>query len=174
MSIQRQIDYQCGRGSLVQHRPRLPGTPERRSLYVTCDIERMLDGRWIDEDQKRRWATLRADFDRFIEEEFITVPNNPRRARTAYMARLEPASAEVWEIRSRSPQPSLRVFGRFARLDVFVALLWEERKVLGPPTSRQWRDAAVACRTTWTNLFFSYPPLTGSYPNDYISGAVLI
>lgn len=79
---------------------------------------------------------------------------------------------EVWEIRSQD-EPGIRVLGRFADTDLFIALTWHKRSELLGPQSRPWRDAIVGCKTEWKNLFPAYPPKSGdpsnAYPTDYIS-----
>jgi len=49
----------------------------------------------------------------------------------AYLKLLAPARDAVWEIRSVRPAPSIRVLGRFAEYDVFVATNYALRKPLG-------------------------------------------
>ena len=86
------------------------------------------------------------------------------------MARLEPARDEVWEIRVDDANPQLRVFGRFAKVDVFVALVGPIRRpdLRGP----LWDAAKRRCREEWAN-FFANPPVIGIKVHDYISTNVL-
>lgn len=180
MSIRDEIKARCDEGRLCKISPAMPTSPEVRVLYVCPEINRLLVvGPWADPKQEVRWGRLRADLDFFIEGGLVQVPTDPRRAGNAYMAQLQPASDEVWEIRSRDPKPSLRIFGRFAERDLFIALGWNERPMLGAPTRHEdgttpWRDAMVRCITDWRNLFYAYPPLTGSYPYDYLSLCILV
>jgi len=120
---------------------------------------------------------LRADLDRFSQGGVIPVAARPFiGGKRSYMRQLFRWREEVWEIRSRE-EPGLRVLGRFAEADVFVALTWHKRAALAGPQSRQWRDAIVGCKTEWTNLFPAYPPKSGdvnAYPADYISANTIL
>ena len=98
------------------------------------DIWQMLTGPWSDDSEEYRWNQLRAYFDFFTEGRLIHI------GRSGYMRPLDKRREEVWEIRSPRPRPSLRVFGRFAERDVFVATNWAERKLLKGRGSREWRD----------------------------------
>src|SRR5260370_41347186 len=108
----------------------------------------------------------------------------PFRAKDAYMARLHPAADEVWEIRDRF-SPSIRVFGCFAEPDIFVALTWQWRSVLGAIEARAkrskgrsrakrgwpriWPIERRACLAEWRREFPSYSPFSGSIPNEYLT-----
>ena len=104
---------------------------------------------------ERRAGRLRADLERFIKGQQIGLCLIPYQAATAYMGRLDRPKDEVWDIRSVDPSPGLRVFGRFAEVGLFIALLWAprskdlhwaERKVLGKGTSLQWQFAILECQ----------------------------
>lgn len=93
------------------------------------------------------------------------------------MARLDKPVDEVWDIRSIDPSPALRVFGRFADRDLFVALIWSPRSVevpasqrlpLGPRNSVEWRNAIVECKAEWNKLFPSYSPIHGGGIQEYV------
>jgi hypothetical protein len=117
---------------------------------------------------------LRADLDVFITGRLLTVAARAYHAKTAYMAQLDQPSDEAWEIRSRDPEPSLRVFGRFADKNWFVALTWSRRDDLKGPESRQWRDAIESCKAEWRKLFPTYPPKSGNDIHDYLSDPVTL
>jgi hypothetical protein len=145
------------------------GSPIVRLILVSDEIDELISGPWEEIEWEERCGGLRADFDRFIEGRLITVAARPYHARTAYIAQLDQPRDEVWEIRSRDPEPSLRVFGRFAETDLFVALTWSKRADLKGPDSREWRDAIEGCKAEWRKLFPTYPPKIGNNINDYIS-----
>jgi hypothetical protein len=174
MSILDEVNDWRRRGRLYLFEPRLTGTPKRRSMYLASEINALLDGPWVDSGQEMRSGRLRADLDMFVAGYLISVQREPFRNKTAYMSQLDPASEEVWEIRSRDPKPGIRIFGRFAHTDVFVALTWSERARLRGPGSREWRDAKEQCKTEWRKLFPAYRPFKGNDIHDYISENVFL
>jgi len=173
ISIEGEVKVLCRQGRLVDHEPAIPGGPKIRTLCIHPDIQEKLDGPWADREEEERWGYLRADLDRFIEDDALPLRRPGTMSAKAYLARLVRVR-EVWEIRSVAPDPSLRVFGRFAAPDLFIGLLWRTREELRGPGSREWRQAIIQCRAFWRNLFPSYPPHTGEYPHDYISQFVLV
>ena len=160
MSIQQEIMARAEEKPprLFEVLPRLPNAPEERFLFVTPEIQSMLVGPWSSEAQEIRWARLKADLDHFVEGGLIN---------QGYMKPLRKRSDEIWEIRSREPAPSIRVFGRFADIDVFVATTWAERSFL--ELFDQWRRHKRRCNAQWQQLFLAYPPRTGVTIHDYIS-----
>jgi len=76
-----------------------------------------------------RIGRLWADFDHFCLGGVITVGYG--RNSSCAMKQLDPRTDEIWEIRSRDPKPQIRVFGRFADTDVFVATHFCRREDLG-------------------------------------------
>ena len=110
----------------------------------------------------------------FIEGKLISVAKRPFKTKKAYMAQLHPKRDEVWEIRSRDPKPGSRVFGRFAETDVFVALTWSPREILGGPGSREWKAVIRQCKTEWRQLFPAHQPISGDDLHAYISANVFL
>lgn len=176
MSISLEIRVQVAAGRLhpvVPWMRRDPGV-EPRQMFVSNDIQELLNGPWHSEEWESRCGALRADLDRFVLGGMIPVAAHPlTKGKTAYIRQLSKRYDEVWEIRSRDPRPALRVFGRFAQVDTFIALTAWYREDLGGRESRAWRDAIVECKTRWTNLFPAYQPVSAEegnkYPNAYIS-----
>jgi hypothetical protein len=144
-------------------------------MYISPELLSLLEGPWADVAQEIRANKLRADLDYFIEGGNIAIGQDPyKKKRTAYMVRLDPAYDEVWQIRSRDPKPGIRVFGRFADRDVFVALTWSERTPLGGPGNLAWIEAINLCKSEWRKLFPAYQPISGSDYNDYLSGGFFL
>jgi hypothetical protein len=155
-------------GRLVQLPHTFLGLRTPRLIYLVRKVFEDLMGPWAgDPSRSTQVGMLRADLDRFLEESLIIVGH--RRSRHAYMKRLDPGRDEVWEIRSRDPQPEFRLFGRFAETDVFVGTRCLDRDYLGAENSREWRDEMVRCGTDWRNLFSPYRPLTNRPLHEYIS-----
>jgi hypothetical protein len=174
MSIHDEIRNRVHEGRLWLLRPALPASRIVRPMFASREIMDVVLGPWSDPEWEERCGRLRADLDVFITGRLLTVAERRYQARTAYMAQLDQPRDEVWEIRSRDPEPSLRVFGRFADTNWFVALTWWKRAELGGPKSREWRDAIVGCKTEWRNLFPSYAPKIGNQIHDYFNGPILL
>lgn len=91
------------------------------------------------------------------------------RGGAGFIKRLEPPPPEIWEIRITYPSPFVRIFGRFAEPDTFIATDMHTREFLGPKGSVAWNQACQACDAEWHRLFPSDPPLQGSIVADYIT-----
>jgi hypothetical protein len=167
-----EIKYLCDAGRLVRFRCPLAIPKERRDIYVSKSIEALLIDSWISKQQEFRWGYVLSDLCVFVRDPWISIADDSRRAENAYMARLQPDQDEVWDIRCRDPNPGIRLLGRFAGKNVFIALTWEERLPLSKFESAEWKAAISRCTTQW-NLFFWSEPLRGTFPDDYLDGADL-
>ena len=171
MSIANQIEYWVRNGTLIPIEPTLPSGLIIRRLYATPDVNRLISGPWRDTQEEIRCGRLRQDFDRFIERRPISLAiDDPyKKDKTAYLARLSPSADEVWEIRSRDPKPAIRVFGRFAICDTFIAFNWGYRKDLGGPGSKEFRFEINRAKSEWRKIFPTYRPVSGADIHDYVS-----
>jgi hypothetical protein len=176
MSIYSEIAARVNEHRLFALSPLMPPNPgvTPRHLFVSPEINALFNGPWHSRQWMSRCFLLRADLDRFSQGGLIPIATRPlSKGNTAYMRQLFRWREEVWEIRSRGAKPGIRVLGRFADTDVFIALTWHKRPDLRGPKSRAWRNAIVGCKTEWRNLFPAYAPRTGDpssvYPTDYIS-----
>ena len=75
---------------------------------------------------------------------------------------LAPPKFEHWTLRSRRPRPSMRVFGRFAKPDVFVGTHVVLRKDLGGMWSQYFEHEKLICEDHWksaglTSVFTDAP-----------------
>jgi hypothetical protein len=140
-------------------------------LLVNEDVNRLVTGPWEDSKEELRAGRLWADFDRFIEGRLIRIAlNSPySKPKTTYMARIDPPADDVIEIRSRDPRPGIRVFGRFADKDVYVALNWEYRENLGGPQDREFDREREICKAKWLQLFPSHQPISGNNIDEYFT-----
>lgn len=89
---------------------------------------------------RQRWAALEAAFSHFIEGGRID---------RKFLKPLDPFKFEHWTLRNRSPRPSLRVFGRFALPDVFVATHVVPRNSLGAKWSKEYEHEKLVCEDHW-------------------------
>jgi hypothetical protein len=164
MSIPEEIlDAQVAAGRLAPLLPQSPRAAIRRAMFVSADIWGLLEGRTDDEISEERYGRLRADLEAFVTAADL-YPN--------YLFWLTPRRDVVWEIRSVEDIPSLRVLGRFAAPDVFVALSIEERAELAGWNSPQWKRAIRTCIQRWNTVFSPYPALEGGDAGDFFSGAI--
>ena len=101
-----------------------------------------------DEGVRRRWAQLEAAMMHFVEGGRIT---------RNLVKQLAPPKYEHWELISRSPKPSLRVFGRFRFPDVFIGTHVKERKGMGGMWSPQFEHEKLVCEEYWDNCGLRAP-----------------
>lgn len=182
MSILDEIVARTNEGRLFPLQPLMPvmaGSPMRQ-MFLTAEVNSLLTGPWQTDEWEIRCGYLRADLERFIQGGLIPIASRPMSGgRHSYMRQLFQWREEVWEIRSRDPQPGIRILGRFADFDVFIALSWWNRTDLGGPKDRRWRDAIVGCKTEWNNLFPAYQPQSSGdsrygYPSACMSNTYLV
>jgi len=161
--------------SLLQ--PALESDPVRRHMYISSEIRSVLDGLDDTAACRARAMVLQAELERFVRGDHVGVCLRPYKAAEAEFGRLDPPHDEVWDFRAVN-RPALRIFGRFAERDVFVALTcwprsraisWLARPPLADRSSKAFRDAISDCKAQWRALFHTYPPHKGEFENDYIS-----
>ncbi len=163
MLIKDEIKRLCDTGRLVEIEP-LDWRAERvRLIYASIDVDRFLNHESDDGGTNRDRRRLQALFDRFISGDFIAIGLEPPVMGTD-IKRLSPATAEVWEFKVGKTHSQLRVFGRFAARNTFVALTG--------PVDREnlnYQTEIARCQQEWRNLFGRQPPLFGVRESDYIS-----
>ncbi len=171
MSMRDLIQDAVERGLLTLVEPTMPSDPMIRDLYASPAVYDLVTGPWANKEEEVRCGRLRADFDRFVTGRVIPAAlNDPdSKQRDAYLCRLIPAENEVWEIRSRAPRPGIRVFGRFADTDCFVALNWGLRKNLGGRDSREFKQEVRNCLAAWRKAFPSHDAFKGETIDEYVS-----
>lgn len=154
---------------LSWHKPAIQDRTKRHML-ISVNLQNALSGPWNSAANERRFGQLRGDLDAFVEGRLISVANHPYdKDKTAYIARVDPTSAEVWDIRSIDPSPSIRVLGCFVETDLFVALVWAYRNCLDGPGGPLWKAFIQRAQHEWRRLFLTYIPHSGSAISDYIS-----
>ncbi|MFZ0887483.1 MAG: hypothetical protein WA005_03455 [Candidatus Binataceae bacterium] len=159
-----EIETHCKAGRLFLVEPlRKEFRAEReRTIYALPNIYEFLHSdRWLAPQTE-------ADFSDFIRGKDIYVALELDH-QDCFMARLEKAAEEVWEIRIWEPGvPQLRFFGRFAHQDVFVVLLGPMKR-----WKLLWRDykwIKRECISEWQRLFGLRPPvMKGDNIHAYIS-----
>ena len=155
-------------GRLTRLEPRLSNARRERGIVLAPYLhERFLER----SGEAPRWASMRADLDRFIAGGRITIGS--KRHRTCFMKQLDPVEENVWESRHRDPNPGLRGFGMFCDLDTFFVASFREREELGGWNDKEWRDEVNRAKAAWRGVFTSYEPISGERISDCISGRVL-
>lgn len=126
------------RGLLFPVRPPDRWTGKSRAFLMCAPLHDELQRGKSDPDEKirQRWAQLEAAMIHFVE--------NGRMSENL-LKQLKPPKFEHWELVSRKPRPSLRVFGRFALADVFVATHVKARKGMGGMWSPQFEHEKLVC-----------------------------
>lgn len=101
-----------------------------------------------DPAERHRWAQLEAAMSYFIEGGYVN---------DDLIKPLHDYKGEHWELRSRKPRPSLRMFGRFALPDVFVGTHIEPRANLGGMWSPEFEHNKLVCEDHWNQAGLGAP-----------------
>ena len=156
MSIRAAIKRHVKAGRLSGLEMSVPGDAAKRGLYLSPDVQELLDGPWISPRCAQRVNRLRADLEAFVKEEPVIACLDPFEAEDAFFGRLDRPDDEVWDVRSRDPKPGLRLFGRFACPDIFVAFTWAPRSVqwngrepMGDRYDPRWEQMKEVCYREW-------------------------
>ena len=182
MSIPTEIEIALKSGKLSILELMVPSDPVERTVLLHPELKALLkDASGTDGGQSalRRIGRLQADLEAFVTGKIVTMCLTPREHGVAFMGLLDPAREGTFDIRSRDPAPGMRVFGRFAMVDVFVALTnefrsrtpdWDrtQRQPLADGDSHLWQFAMIECQKRW-NEIFTNSPITGGTVRDFIS-----
>jgi hypothetical protein len=156
-----------------------PGDPKRRTVLMTPTINALVSGPWDDALMGDRCARLLASLQSVVRGAHLVVCMKPFAAREAQIGRLDPTGDAVFDFRSRD-QPGLRVFCRFAELDVLIAFTcaprsvnvsWLDKLPLGDRYSKEWKRGVRECKDYWSILFPRHDPVIGDDLNAYLSKA---
>jgi hypothetical protein len=136
-------------------------SPERqgngRKIYVSVGLLGVLQEVDDTYDGERHIA-LRDFLDAFSTGCHWTVSQYPHaKPRHAQLSRTHPTDAEVWSFRCLWPGHGMRVFGRFADMDCFIALEWDYRENLDEDDG--WDAAIHECQSGWQALFWQFASL---------------
>lgn len=172
-SIEDYISAEVAAGRLF-YVPADPGARMVRRIIVTPKIRGEIYGPNWSGISKTRAYGLQSELSWIVDgyEFKVALPNPARPLEPkpqAVMRQLHPGPDEVWEIRG-TLRPPLRLFGRFAARDWFVALDLDLREKL-PKGS--WTREIANCQKKWNTYLPSFNPISGAL-NDYLSNVTLI
>lgn len=144
------IEVAKASGKLHPATPSRAWMPRPRAFLMSTQLLTSIEkGRASNEvAQKERWARLEGDILHFVTGGLIT---------WNLMKWLEPHKFEHWTLRSKRPRPSLRVFGRFARPNVFVGTHVVERATLGGKWDLDWELEKLNCEDIWSECVSGEP-----------------
>ena len=106
----------------------------------------------LDESVRARWAKLEGSMQHFVGNGYMT------RNR---IKQLEPAKFENWELINKRPKPSLRVFGSFAKPDLFIGTHVKERNKLKGKFSVEFEIERIQSEQIWKATGLPINPKTG-------------
>lgn len=183
MSIRDEIKHRISEGRLFLFQPKIPGGRVVRTIVMSTEINDLVNEPWPEGPEGVRRSFLRTDLEYFIGGGRINVCWEVGKGREHHqLGRLSPPEDEIWDYRSVTPPPALRLFCRFAEKDVLVVLTcsprsvavsWLDRLPLLDRASREWKLAKKECRAEWSKLFPTYPPLKKDSVHEYLSNAFL-
>jgi hypothetical protein len=182
MSITDELSRLVMAGKLHPLKLTLPSDRSVRRMFLTSEMQQLIDGPWISRTWESRCWALRATLESFVKGERFTVSLTPYEHGDADIGRLDKPKDEVWDIRCRKTRPGLRVFGRFIEKDTFIATNFAPRSVVIPGvpqmplldqnTSMEWDFAILESQKQWASMFPSTNPIHKDQASDYLSNAI--
>lgn len=164
MSIREKIALRVHEKKLFCLGPRVRSDPVVRTLFVSTEVLENVLPPFAAHHDGYRLTQFRATLDTFTRGDLISVAERPqRKAPNAFMARTDPVSAEIWDIRSMAPIPGIRAFGAFSEKDTFIALTWDYRENI------DWNVAVAECATEWDKLLGPCPRVKRKSLDEYLS-----
>lgn len=167
MSIRETIKSFVDTGELHLLEPILDYVSPVRWIFVNDEVFKEFNPPWESDKREKNIARARQLLDQFSEGGLISVRMPPSKNTKAQLALLSDASDEIWEFRSVEPDPQIRIFGRFAEPNVFIALAIRNKP--DAATDDQYFEIREKCKREWRIYFPSYNPHTGNSANDYLS-----
>jgi hypothetical protein len=171
MSIQTMIDAWENEGSLTVVRRVVETSPPKRCVMATNEVLLELGGPWPSrQEEEDRYRTAKAVIDLFIDGTYMAVRVPPSTSAKAQLALLLPNNARVWEFRTRPSKKfryGVRVFGMFAKKDLFIAMATAFKEDLLDDSD--YPEQIAFCVRTWSTYFQSYDPDLGTPPDAYLS-----
>jgi hypothetical protein len=144
------------------------GGPERRTVLLSPEMNKLVCGPWENSDTGARFARLRAELENILAGERLVVCWTPGKGRHNHqIGRLDPPEDNIFDIRSLDPSPGLRVIFHFAEKDVLFthscyprsrSVSWFDSMPLLDRRSKHWSRAIKDSKQNWSMLFPKYDP----------------
>jgi hypothetical protein len=183
MSIRAEWKKRVREERLFRLRFLIPGPPEIRTVLMSPEVNKLVEGPWPTTLMGDRCARLRENLENILAGKRLVVCWDPFKARERHqIGRLDPLSDHIFDIRCVD-KPGLRVIFHFAEKDVLVIHVCSPRSVRVPWLSRvplldrfspEWRDVIAESNKNWSELFSRYSPRKGNNVDDYLSNSFLI
>jgi hypothetical protein len=169
MSIRDEINSLCASGRLFHVLPVFQGEKVKRDIFVGEEIYPMLDPASLPRNTEgNRQARVRAQLDIFSTGGKLNVGWDPyNKDSSAHIARTDPVTDCIWDIRCTDPNARIRVFGRFTEFNTFVALTWNYREHL--KTNDDWTAEQERFKQKWRQLFTLQPLFSATKAPDYVA-----
>ena len=151
-----------------------PGDTAARTILISDQLNSFFEGAAQSDRIGQLWASLLG----VVAGGQVTMSFVPFRHRDATFGVLDPIGEHTWEFRSRAPAPGLRLFGRFADIDTFIAVDWWPRSVplegfdkqpLGIRNSLQYQFAQIEVEQFWNQHLSNVASISGSSCSDFFS-----
>jgi hypothetical protein len=182
MSIRTEWIKRVYEGRLFRLGFLIPGPPERRTVLMSAEINKLVSGPWESNPMGNRCARLRADLEYVLAGDPLTVCWAPGKGRKYHqIGLLDPPQDFMFDLRSLD-EPGLRVTFHFAEKDVLVAFICSPRSVRVPwlhrlplldMKSKGWRNAIMETRALWGELFPGHQPHSGDHIDDLLTNAIV-
>ena len=147
-----------------------------RCVFLSEELRDLLEEQHTARESAFRIGRLQADLEAFAKGEIVSFCFVPFEAGDAFFGKLHRVEEEIWDVRNRNPKPGIRLFGRFAAQNVFIASTWFPRsqswngkQPLGRRNNPLWEQAKDLTRKHWNTLFPDHHPLQGTHPDEYVS-----
>lgn len=176
MSMNGDLQNALSKGLLREFPMQFESDPTQRAIFLSQEVYGLVFGPYFNKAHATRAGKLIGELENFVMGQTVSLALIPRNHNDGMFGLLEPTRQSVFDIRSRSPRPALRIFGRFYKTDVFVALTWRPRSKpvdwsnKHPLTDDQhWHDAVVECETEWWKIFPNTNAIVGKEAHKYVS-----
>lgn len=153
MSIHDEIGKHIAEHRLFFVGPALHGDEVARHMFVGEEIKPLLDPAALSSvEDGYRLGHVRPQLDIYTSGGRLNVALDPfDKDKSAHLARTNPVTDEIWDVRCTDPDARIRVFGRFLEFDLFVALTWQYRENLKTPLD--WTNEQERFKDKWRVLF---------------------